>query len=265
MVLLAALTLITISSRGSGGGTLGSVRRGAHSVLSGISDGLHTALRPVGNFLAGAADYGSLKGKYDAVVRQNEALNQANARYHYMVGQLNQIAKAEKIPFAGNISTVVAPVTQLPSSNYETTITIGKGSGSGITTGEPVVTDAGLVGKVISTTSSSSVVELITDTQSVVGVSLPQSTVGTAKGQGYTSDLVVTPIPTENAAAPMAKLHQTLFTSSLGGVFPTGIPVAKVTSISGSGVAASYQVKPVVNMTNLGYVSVMRWSGQGNG
>jgi len=68
VLVLLGVTLVTLDERG-GSGTLGSVRARVQDVTSPVQRVVHSALQPVGNFLTGAADYGSLE-------KENERLRQ---------------------------------------------------------------------------------------------------------------------------------------------------------------------------------------------
>ena len=87
---------------------------------------------------------------------------------------------------SGAIDTTTARVLSSDPSNFSHTIDISKGSDDGLKVGMPVVTGAGLVGRVVQVTPSRSTVQLITDPDFLVGVRLLGSDLatGTAHGQG---------------------------------------------------------------------------------
>jgi rod shape-determining protein MreC len=262
ILLLAALTLITLDARGQGNGALRSVRNAAHSVLAPVQSGIHDALRPIGNFLTGAVNYGSLKAENHRL--QQEVLQQeaALAQTRYEQAQADQVLQLARLPFVDKVKTVTAGVINEPSSNFETTITINRGSSSGIVLNQPVVTTAGLAGQVSAVSGGSATVTLLTDPSVVCGVALPVGNVGTAKGQGQGNDLSVS-VLASNATPPKLKVGETLFTSAVGGVFPAGIPVGTVKAVSApSGEDSTATVVPAVRTGSLEYVDVMLWSAQ---
>jgi rod shape-determining protein MreC len=262
VLLLAALTLITLDARGQGNGALRSVRNAAHTVLTPVQSGIHDALRPVGNFITGAVNYGSLEAENHRLEQQLLQQQAALAETRYDQAQADQTLKLARIPFASGVATVPASVIDQPSSNFETTITINKGSKSGLVLGQPVVSTAGLAGKISAVTADSATVTLITDPSFVCGVALPAGNVGSATGQGQGNNLEVSVLPS-NAAPPKLKDGQTLFTSALGGNDPPGIPVGTIKTVqSPAGESSTATVVPAVRTASLEYVDVMLWSPQ---
>ena len=70
------------------------------------------------------------------------------------------------------------------SSNFTATITLDKGRADGVDVGFPVVGAGGLVGQVIQSFHHTSVVRLVTDGQSKVGVTFGNQLTGIVDGQG---------------------------------------------------------------------------------
>jgi rod shape-determining protein MreC len=262
VLLLAALTLITLDARGQGNGALRSVRNAAHTVLTPVQSSIHDALRPIGNFITGAVNYGSLEAENHRLEQQLLQQQAALAQTKYLQAQADQVLRLAHLTFAPDVKTVAAGVIEQPSSNFETTITINRGSSSGLALYQPVVSTAGLAGQISAVTADSATVTLITDPSFVCGVALPTGDVGLAKGQGQGGNLDVS-VLASGAAPPKLKPGQTLFTSALGGNYPPGIPVGTIKAVrspAGEGVSAA--VVPAVRTGSLEYVDVMLWSGQ---
>jgi rod shape-determining protein MreC len=262
ILLLAALTLITLDARGQGNGALRSVRNAAHTALSPVQSGIHDALRPIGNFVTGAVHYGSLKAANERLQQQVLQEQAALAQTRYDQAQADQTLKLARLPFAAGVRTVTAAVINQPSSNFETTITINKGASSGIVVDQPVVSTAGLVGQVSAVSAGSATITLLTDPGYYCGVALPAGNVGTAKGQGEGNDLSIS-VLASGGTPPTLKRGQTLFTSAAGDTFPAGIPVGTIQTVrSAAGVGSTATVVPAVRTGSLEYVDVMLWSAQ---
>ena len=125
--------------------------------------------------------------------------------------------------------------------------------------GMPVVSDGGLVGRIIATSTHSSTLRLLTDTGSVVGATFGdgQTTV-LVSGQGLNNPLNVSGIP-DSASVGVGSL---LSTNGLqGGLFPPGLPVGRVTKLIVNPGASTYSVSltPTANLNNLAYVDVVLW------
>ena len=126
----------------------------------------------------------------------------------------------------GNYTTQPANVIERSYSNYDKIIIINQGSKSGIKVNMPVISDAGLVGHVISVDENTSKVQTIVDTASTVSTSIStieQSVL--AKGTiGDNNSLKLTSIPTDSTILQ----GDDVVTSGLGGIYPKGILIGTI-------------------------------------
>ncbi len=112
-------------------------------------------------------------------------------------------------------------------SPFLRSIWIGVGSDDGVTHGMPVVTNQGLVGRVVEVFATVSRVQLITDPQSAVNVRLQDSRAeGTLEAE-VSGELHVEMISQEKVIS----LEELVLTSGLGSSYPSNIPVGQVVSI----------------------------------
>ncbi|GAB4570779.1 MAG: hypothetical protein Kow0077_05760 [Anaerolineae bacterium] len=125
-----------------------------------------------------------------------------------------------------NEEYVVADVIGRDISAFTRVVFINRGARDGLTEGMPVVTENGLVGRVIRVSANASQVLLITDPNSAVNARMLNSR---AEGSviGQSSGLRMTYIDL-NA---VIQVGDTVITSGLGGNFPEGIIIGQVTSI----------------------------------
>jgi rod shape-determining protein MreC len=122
---------------------------------------------------------------------------------------------------------VTADVIAVDQSGQRRTISINRGTRDGVRVGMPVVTNQGLIGRVLNVSANASRVLLITDPTSAVSVRLQTNRVeGTVIGQ-LSGNLRLTFIPL-NAEINEGDL---VVTSGLGGNFPPDIVIGQVTSI----------------------------------
>ena len=259
ILILASITAITLDYRGPASHAIDSIRNSARDAVSPVQQGLSDAFRPIGNFFAGAVNYGSVvdanaKLRSELGTLRRDALENQNATQ-----QLEQLLAAERLPYLQNSKGIVANVIAGASSNFELTIELNRGTADGVGTGMPVVAGAGLIGTVIEAGRTTSVVRLITDPRSRVGVRFADGTIAVAAGQGKGSDLSLEQVA---ASAPIPKKGQLLVTSGLqAAAFPAGLPVGTVAGVRTTGGALTRQVtvKPVANLSNLQYVVVVQW------
>jgi rod shape-determining protein MreC len=259
ILLLASLTAITLDYKGQASKVIGSLRSDARDAVSPIQRVLSDGLRPIGDVFSGAVNYGAvvsenakLRGELGSLRR--EALENQTAE-----AQLQALLSEQHLPYVQNLPTLLAQVISGPTSNFEDTFEINRGTSSGVGTGMPVVAGAGLVGTVVSAGSSTSVVRTITDSGSQFGVRFGAAgDVAVAHGVGAGSELSlygVTAVMPVHAGEPV-------YSSGLAGAsLPAGIPVGTITSVSGGAgtLTKNVLVKPVADLQDLTYVTVLQW------
>ncbi len=264
VLVLAAVTLVTIDARASGTGVTSDLRSKVHDVFSPLQRATHAALQPIGNFLTGALDYGSLRHenqvlRSELVQLQTQSITSAAER-----AAAEQVLAEEHLSFVGGIHSVAGEVIDNGFSNFENSLTLDKGTSSGVAVGQPVVASGGLVGTVRSVSATTATVMLLTDPTFAVGVTLPGGNVGTARGSGRGQPMRVTVVST-NRAAPAVAAGQPLVTSGLRlESFPPNIPVGRVQQATRAPGSAEpdITVTPLVDLNNLTYVRVLLWSAQ---
>ena len=155
---------------------------------------------------------------------------------------------------------VAARVIGRDPSRSLLTVTLDKGLGDGIKLDASVITPAGVVGRVISAGSGSSVVQLITDAQSEVAAMLRESRVQVLfKGTGG-RDLELNYIEELNyvEADGGMVVGDELVTSGLDQIHPKGLPLARITSIGEKGEFFSLVLaRPLADLARLEEVFVV--------
>lgn len=217
LLVLSAITLVTLDSRSGDSGPLGFLGRAAHEVVSPVAEGVHAVTRPVGDWFDGLTSAGSLKKDNDRLratladmqskVRRADAALQENRRYKELLD----------LPIPEGAEAVTANVILGPSGNYESTMTIDKGSHAGIALGMPVVAAEGLVGRVVDVWSGGAKVLLLTDAHSGVSVRMVRSRlIGEAGGRSGKETLVLDLVEPAASAATDATTTTTSTTVADG-------------------------------------------------
>lgn len=150
---------------------------------------------------------------------------------------------------------IAASVIGRDPSPFVKYIIVNHGSDDGILKGMPVVTQQGLVGKVVAVTATAARVQLITDPGSIINVRLEEaSTDGQVVGS-VTGDVSL------DMVNPGINLLQgdLILTSGLGGVYPADILIGQVLSpeISENKLFQKASVQPVVDFVNLRAVLII--------
>ncbi len=240
-------------------GVASGIRSGANIIITPFSWAVNAIARPVGHTFAGMIDYSDVVAQNEKLRYElGEAKERANESWAF-ARQLQQIKTELNVPFVGSIPTVAVQVTADSPTILSATVNISKGRDSGILAGMPVVAHGGLVGQVISTSANGSIVRLISDTKSLVGVTFNSGvTTMVVSGRGLNSGLEAASVPLNSGIGQGTKLR----TDGLNGaLFPAGLPVATVKTVSLTPGAASYNLTltPTADLRHLSYLDVLLW------
>jgi rod shape-determining protein MreC len=263
LLVLAAITLVTIDEKANGGGISHRVRSVAQEVFAPLQRETHSLLQPVGDFFSGALHYGDLK-RENALLRQELAQQtEAVLAAQNAETQNELLLQNDHLDYAGSVPRVACQVTdQSAPSNYEQTIELNCGTHDGVTVGMPVVSGAGLVGQINFVSGDTSTVLLLTDPSFSVGVRLDTAgDPGVATGGGQGRPMTVNPLDT----AVKLEKGAVLETSGLANeTFPPGIPVARVVATirQAGSLQPQFDVQPIVDGYTLQFVDVLQWSRQ---
>lgn len=260
LLALTSITVLTLDYRGGGNGALESVRRTARDAFAPIQSAADRVVSPVTGFVNTITHYTNLKAENTKLRRQLDEAQAAAIRGADADRERQALQKLAGIDYAGGLATVAARVISTAPTNFQLTITLDHGTDSKLAVGMPVVTDAGLVGRITQVSKIRSTVLLITDPSSNVGVRLATSgKEGVIKGDGADQPLPLDLIDTDVPVAP----GEPVVTSGLEkGLYPPQIPVGRVRSakIAPGALQQDIQVDPSVDLVSLEFVSVLVWT-----
>lgn len=191
--------------------------------------------------------------------RQNDELRERNARLSRKNMLLNaQARSAERLerllgftpPDAWEFSGARVIAHQMGPSGVLSTMAIDKGSAAGLTTDMPVVSPGGVVGRILDTGAATATVLLLTDANSHIAViGKDNRSPGMISGSGYGRPLKLKYVNL-NAAIEAGEV---LISSGLSGIFPKGMPVARVTKVQRSEISLflNVEAQPLVEVADL--------------
>jgi len=262
VLLLISVTVISLDESGRTHSLISGVKSVASDVFSPLRSGVDGVLRPVGDFFAGAVNYGALQQENQKLRSEIGKLQLGAAETSHEkqeLEQLDELLRSHNLTSIKTLKTVTAQTIAIGPSNFTATITIDKGRSQGVAVTDPVVGGGGLVGKVVYASHDTSTVQLLTAGQSTVGVTFAGSHYyATIDGQGPGKALKAEFI------SPTTPVHvgEEMFTNGLQGAeFPKGIPVAQVTSVHLVVGATQKTVlaRPLADLQTLAYVQVVQW------
>jgi rod shape-determining protein MreC len=149
---------------------------------------------------------------------QLQALATENKQLRALLGAAQQ----------NEIQVVLAEILYTPRDPFNRKITLNKGNSSGVKEGQVVMDDLGVIGQITKVYPRMSEVTLITDKDHSVPVQIARNALRTViSGAGRNSELELRFLSI-NADVQEGDL---LITSGIGGVYPPGLPVGRITHI----------------------------------
>lgn len=211
----------------------------AQQALHPLRSGIAAAMQPLGMAAELPGDAFDLINKYfdrDAVIAENKALSQ---KVLLLRGRLQKLAALEaeneriRALLASSNSmdehVLIAEIMAISPDPYLHTMKLNKGSVDGVFPGQALVDSHGIIGQVTEVNMMDSTAIMITDANHGIPVEVNRTGLQTiAQGTGKTDNLVL-PFLANNADVRKGDL---LVSSGLGGRYPPGYPVAKISSVS---------------------------------
>lgn len=183
-------------------------------------------LRELEAWLASKAD---LHERNALLERENLALRGRMQRFQALQTENSRLRDLLGSSLKVGDRVLVAELLQLDLDPYRQQILIDKGSRSGVFVGQPVLGAHAVMGQVVVANPLTSTVLLITDADHALPVRITRNGLHTiAIGTGRINQLRL-PHLTKNADVRVGDL---LVTSGMGGVFPQGYPVARITEVA---------------------------------
>lgn len=258
VLVLLSVTIITLDFRGNLKGISGDARSLAADALHPVQRSLSAVVDPVEHFFVGAADYGSALSEEHRLRSEVQKLRNELATSSDARAELAKVLEQEHLPYATTIARIPAEAINFGTDNFAQTVEIDRGSANGVKKGMPVVSGGGLVGRVIQVGAHQATVLELTDPTSRIGVRFPSGQLALAKGQGGGHRLLL------ELVAPSVPVHvgEVVTTAGLSkGLYPPGIPVGKVASVSyrPGELSQNVTLEPASDLGNLEFLSVLRW------
>jgi rod shape-determining protein MreC len=269
LLVISSFLLLTVTFGRSSGG----LQDGVSTIFSPLQEVADRALKPARDMVGWFDKTFEARGENErleerlAQARRQAAAGQValheNAQLRKLLGLDRDPALAESA-----FDPVIARVISRSPTLWHSTVTIDVGSGDGVEVNDPVVSGAGLVGRVASVQGGSAQVELLSDNSSAVTAKVvPGGAQGVIEPAiGDQEDLILDFID----ASKDVTRGQTVVTSGweaegLASHFPASIPIGEVTRASILEQEASQQVhvRPYANLADLDLVQVLTGGGRG--
>jgi rod shape-determining protein MreC len=235
-------------------------------VLTPFEAGAERVARPFRDAWGWASDVLAAKGENEDLKEQLEAIRQAAIENDTAAAEneeLRALLKYRDGPrFPTDFRAVTTRVIVEPQSAFRQEVVLAAGESSGVRVNDPVVTSQGLVGIVVATTSNAANVRLLTDQESAASAYVPRTGAGgvVRRGASTSAALQLDRVPKDEEVAE----GDTVVTAgtqsgSLESLYPRGIPVCSVTSVSQRDIDSYKQIQctPLVDFDGVHSVIVL--------
>ena len=197
------------------------------------------------------------------LMEENQKFKVNELRLHEQLMQLDIIKQENErlrsllaSPLRSEVRKMVAEIISVDSDPYTHQIVINKGANDGVYEGQPVLDEQGIVGQIQHVGTTSSRVILIVDVTHGVPVRISRNGIRLiASGSGQVDRLTHNHVP-HSADIRSGDL---LVTSGLGGKYPEGYPVSRVTIVTQdeSRPFARVYSQPVAQIDRLRYLLLL--------
>lgn len=247
-------------------GRLSFIEAGMRDALVPAARGLTLIMNTAERWLANVKDYGRLQAENQILQQQIAELRAANVKmeeYRLENERLRALLNYSEANRASFDFTLVPVIGRSPSNWYHT-LTLGFGSRAGLQKGQVVLTNQGVVGRIIAITPYTAEVLLILDREGALGAMVqvnrtPGIVEGSPDHRGYLQMIRI------SRDAPVQE-HQLVVTSGLGGIFPRGLLIGTVVEIiyEPDGLMKRAIIAPAVDFDRLEEVLVITGIREGN-
>jgi len=233
-------------------------KAGVYQLLAPFLTGGSGLKKQITSVRTGLKSLDQLEHENSALQVENRELRATNQSLRDVEHEVNRLRHALNYRERSVFKLIAAEMVARDSSTWWRTVTINRGRRDGIETDMPVVTDEGLIGKTTSVSDVISVVLLVSDENCRVAASVEGSREqGIVSGERVTTGL--TPRLDLNFLSKQADLKpgQKVYTSGVGGVFPSGLLIGVVKSYRVRELDGQAQLTPAVDLSHLEDVFVV--------
>lgn len=255
VIIIVCITMVTLYVRESDSGPLHKVQNFFLDLISPVSNGFAKLFKPIKDGFVNLWHLPSLSKEKQELQKEVADLRRQGLEKVELENEVSELKKLLNWSEQTEFETVGAGIVGQSPDNWQRLMIVDKGSSSGVKKYMSVVTEEGLVGRIISVGSNSSVVQLLTDSRSGIGARDARNReTGIVEGG---NEETVRFVPMNEDA--VAEVGDVIETSGLGGTCPPGIAIGKVTSVKKreKGLTRLVEVKPFVKVSRLDKVLII--------
>ena len=255
VVLSLLFVLMSLSSRTRiGGETRTMFERSVMTIFSPVPKTVNWIGQTTADMYHGYLDMRRSVNENLALHRKVIELTTENLKLQQSEGDLKRLRTLLGYSEEFAMPTTMAQAVMLDTSGRFKSVIIDRGSNAGVDVNDAVVNANGLIGRVILTTKDLAKVQLITDSNSSVGVLLERTRrQGVLRGDGA-SGAQLYDIPSLADVVP----GDVVRTAGIDGIYPKGIPVGVITKAErGQDLFKNITVRPAVDFGTIEEVIIL--------
>ncbi len=227
------------------------------SITTPMQRGLRDIADPLAGWLSNIGDVGSVRSENDQLRLENQQLKDEVSRLREGQTELQQLQSLLEVKQSyPDEQFAAANVLAKDPNSIKEAVAIDRGTRDGVREGMVVVTEGhSVVGTLTKVFDSYSWVTLITDPSSAISAETQESRAQGVVAGSYSRKLSIEFV----AEAQPVKNGDVVITSSIGGLYPPGLVIGRVTDVSGTAqdLFKKVTVEPLASLAHLETVLVL--------
>jgi rod shape-determining protein MreC len=252
-VIVVSLLLIVASKMGA----LNPLENAVLTIISPVDRGLRNAADPIAEWISNLTDLNKLSNENKDLRAENERLKGEVARLRESEVKLQEMEKLLQVKQAfPDQEFLAASILAKDPSNLKDIVAIDRGKRDGVHEGMVVVTEGhSLVGTVTSVLDDYAWVTLITDPNSAVSAMVQESRAQGVVAGSYNRQLSIEFV----AQGASVKEGDMVITSAIGGHYPAGLVIGRVTTVQSTPqeLFEKVSLEPLASLARLETVMVL--------
>jgi rod shape-determining protein MreC len=232
---------------------------GIQAVVSPVQTATSWVSGTVGGFFRQLGSFGSTASENERLTRKLAATELEFRKAQDAVVENERLRGLLELKEKTGYEQVVARVIARDASVWFNTVTIGRGSSSGVGLNMPVVTPGGIVGRVIAVSPWTAQVMLITDEKAAAGAIIGKlgesGALGSVRGLGNSGLVEMRYV----SGLQKVSTGDYIMTTGQDGIYPPGLNVGEVVEVKQGTATQPHQiyVKPSARLDQLAEVAVL--------
>jgi len=263
LLLLTSITVLSLDYQGFR--PLNQVQSVARSIVDPLAGSSDSITSPITNAWRSVTEFEDLQDENSRLKGELAELRGNSIQASAAEDSLRALLEEIEIDYIGGADTVVAQVVDRPGNFESYSIEIDRGTDDGVRRGMPVVTSAGLVGRVSEVQAGFSQVRLLHQPEFPLGIRVVGTgEVALARGQGIGQDLVVKEGIVEET---IIKVGDPVVTSGIeGSSYPPDLVVGVISEVEFDTrlLEQEISVRPIADLDDLRFVTIILWTVDGD-